>query len=610
MIKRPWGQRILVPRFRRGRRTSLLLATGLCLGLVGGCTAMPTGGGVHVVGAAAVGGPGINVPVHGPTVGDSPLDIVQSFGAANIDTEEAYAKTKEFLVDPNSWKPDGSVLVVDRSNETQQVDPATTSKEVTTVTLTDGVVGTIDQSGAFRPAQAGVRKSFTYSLEDTAAGWRILNGFPSSVVLTVDQVNDNYTLDYVYFLRPDGRMLVPTRVFLPAATSSVALANGLVTNLLNGPPEWLAPSVPVNTPPSAISAAPADAQLLSKVTITEGVATVNLSADVGTLLPAQREELAAQLTFTLSGVSLAPSGVRIEVAGQPLDKATPVEVASAFESRDPDAAPRTFYYVDAAGRTVDGQKNPIVGPAGNGGLTLIAPAIAPRESGNTGLLVAGAVAGPDSTQTLYAGPPQQLKLLRSGSTFTRPSWDSLLNLWTVEQSAKSPGQQVLEAIVSPNGSTVTTVADPELADDVILALKVSPDGTRVAVIAKSASTSQLLIGRISTDSANHVTIDQFRAVASGLTSATDCAWADAETVDIVVNGGVSAGSGSQIWVVDADGWSQTELAPLPPSVGTVASIAIASGQPLLIATVRKKVEEYVKPSWVDVAAGTNPAYPG
>jgi spore germination protein GerM len=588
---------------------------GLCVVLAAACTAMPTGGPVHAVGAgAAVGAPNINVPVRGPVPADTPRDIVDNFGAANTDYEEAYKVAKEFLADPNAWKPDGSVTVVSKVGETELVQPGNPSKDLTTVTVTDPLVGTIDQSGSFTPAQAASNVSFTYSLKDTSAGWRIVSGFRSSVVLTQDQVNQAYESGYVYFLRPDGQMLVPSRVFLPAANAG-ALANDLVTNLLNGPPESLAPTAPANTPPSVISAAPADAQLLSKVQITGGVATVNLSADVGTLARTQRDELAAQLTFTLRDPALAPNGVRIQVAGQPLDKSTPVQFASTFSSRDPDAAPHTFYYADELGRTVDAQGDPVAGDAGNGSLALIAPAIAPRVSGSTGQLIAGAVAvtatgnaQAATSETLYAGQPLQLKPLRTGGTFTRPSWDSLLNLWTVEQPAKSAGQQVLEAIVSPNGSTVTTVADPKLASDVILALKVSPDGTRVAVIAKSASTSQLLIGRISTDAANKVTIDQFRAVAGDLTSATDCAWADAETVDVLVNGSTTAGLDSQIWSVDADGWSETQHAAPP---GTVSSIAVAPGQPLVIALAGDKtIDEYESTSWVEIGSGTNPAYPG
>jgi hypothetical protein len=139
-------------------------------------------------------------------------------------------------------------------------------------------------------------------------------------------------------------------------------------------------------------------------------------------------------------------------------------------------------------------------------------------------------------------------------------------------------------------------------------LKVSPDGTRVAVIAKSASTSQLLIGRISTDSANKVTIDQFRAVAGDLTAATDCAWADAETVDVLVGGGTAPGATSAIWAVDADGWSEVQHAAPP---GTVSSIAIAPGQPLVIGLAGDRtIDQYETTSWVEIAAGTNPAYPG
>ena len=71
------------------------------------------------------------------------------------------------------------------------------------------------------------------------------------------------------------------------------------------------------------------------------------------------------------------------------------------------------------------------------------------------------VQGDDGTESLYAGSLLAPKKLLTGSNFTTPSWDSLGNLWTVEQQQSSSAPRVR---IAPSGKATLpgTVAAPDL----------------------------------------------------------------------------------------------------------------------------------------------------
>ena len=175
-----------------------------------------------------------------------------------------------------------------------------------------------------------------------------------------------------------------------------------------------------------------------------------------------------------------------------------------------------------------------------------------RATDAAGQLIAGVVQGDNGTQTLYAGPLLAPKKLLTGYNFTTPSWDSLGNLWTVQQQQSSSAPRVR---IAPSGkATLPAVAAPDLANKVIGELKVSRDGTRVAVLAVSTNVSQVLVGAVSKDGTS---IENFYPVAPSLTSVTDFVWASSTKLDILdtVPNSNEPGTTSQLWSVDVDGWA-------------------------------------------------------
>jgi hypothetical protein len=573
--------------------------------LMSACTAVPTSGPVHAgQQQAPVVVPRVGIQARPPVPGSPPDEIVSGFRFANSDTSGALGVAKSYLVDGASWQPAGVTVVADTG--APPTDTAAGADAVT-VKVVDTQVGQIAPDGTYEPSPAGPPIQYSYQLtkdpkED--GQWRITNA-PPYLVLTVSQIESSYQQGYVYFLRPDEQMLVPVRVFLPVTSDQ--FADALLTTLLHGPPAWLNQAVTTALPPSSGTTTPEPSQV-------NGVTTIDLPRTVANLSAAQRNAIDAQISYTLSNTDTPQQNfgdLRILAGGQPLvsNPQLALQTAANWPAFDPDGLKFDFYYSDVDHLTHDHLGRLVPGDTGVLGVTdLLAPVVAPRSpAGGTGVLIAGVVQDSPSSESLYAGPLAAPKKLLSGSAFTTPSWDSLGNLWTVEQLTSSSAPEVR---IAPSGTATLPgpVTAPDLKNLVIKELKVSRDGTRVAVLAVSTNVSQVLVGAVSKDG---TTIPKFYPVAPSLTSVTDFAWASSTKLDILgtVPNSSEPGTSSSLWSVDIDGW-----APDGPTLENVPSTAIAvaaaPGQPLVIGTSSNQIEEDLNGKWQFVANGSSPQYPG
>jgi hypothetical protein len=570
---------------------------------VSACTAVPASGPVHAGEQTAQGQPRIGVAARPPVPGDLPVGIVSGFRFANSAFGSANGVAKAYLADGASWQPNQGVVVVADAGASLTTK---TVGDVATVTATDTQVGAIAADGTFKPSPAGDQIQYGYQLTNDSkekGQWRIVNA-PPYLVLTVTQVEHSYQTGYVYFLRPDLQMLVPVRVFLPV--SSDKLAGALLTTLLHPPPNWLSGAVTTAFPPGTVAPEPAQDKL--------GITTVDLSLSVANLPAARRSAIAAQLSYTLSNPATPLQNygqLRITAGGQPLiSSQRPLQTAADWSRWDADKLKLGFYYSDVDHLTRDHLMDLVPGDTGLRAATrLSAPVVAPHvDSSGSPDLIAGVVQGPANTESLYAGPLRDPKQLLSGSSFTTPSWDSLGNLWTVQQERSSSAPEVR---IAPTGRATLPgpVAAPELANKVIKDLKVSRDGTRVAVLAVSTNLTQVLVGAVASDGTS---IGHFYPVAPGLTSVLDFVWASSTQLDILISGPTGGGgtASSALWTVDVDGW--------PPSLAeqsvltTATSVAAAPLQPVVVGTANSQIEEFQQNNntWQFIDAGTSPRYPG
>ena len=382
------------------------------------------------------------------------------------------------------------------------------------------------------------------------------------------------------------------------------LAQALLTTLLHGPPVWLKPAV---TTALLGGTAPGPTQV-------NGVTTVDLPRGATTLSASQRNAMAAQITYTLSNPATPAQNfgeLKILSGGQPLINSPQLalQTAANWKTFDPDALSVNFYYSDSSHQTRDHLGRLIAGDTGELDITpLLAPAVAPRASTDAAnQLIAGVVQGQNGTESLYAGSLLAPKQLLTGATFTTPSWDSLGNLWTVQQQQSSSAPRVL---IAPSGkATLPPVALPsDLTKSVIEELKVSRDGTRIAVLAQSTNVSQVLVGAVAKDGTSIV---NFYPVAPTLTSVTDFVWASSTKLDILdtVPNTNEPGTTSQLWSVGVDGWAPS-LTQATEFSSNAVSIAVAPRQPLVVATSLDQIEQYNNGQWQFIGNGSAPHYPG
>ena len=167
---------------------------------------------------------------------------------------------------------------------------------------------------------------------------------------------------------------------------------------------------------------------------------------------------------------------------------------------------------------------PVPGPAGRGSFKAVSVAVSTDEKA-----MAVVTSPARGRQTLYVGGPGGLRRTVTGSSLTRPAWAGTEEVWTVRN-----GDEVL--LVTLDGQT-TRVDVPDLGSlGTIRALRLSRDGTRVAVVAGPPGRERLWIGVVVREN-GAVQIDVLRPLDIGESPVSDVSWADSLNVVALVRDG-------------------------------------------------------------------------
>ncbi|HEY2280866.1 MAG TPA: GerMN domain-containing protein, partial [Streptosporangiaceae bacterium] len=310
---------------------------------VAGCVGMPNSGSPGTVGATpqdtTQDSDFIGAIPAGPQKGWSPTDIVQGFLNASISYPVYKDIAREYLASPSGkqqpWAPTWSVKVVDHVNVPPDADYSQ-NRRTATVDVTGQVQASFDGSGQYVGAQKGgsggqqagagspaANQKFT--LAKVNGEWRITNAPEFSFrMLTQPDFAKVYRAQDLYFFDPTEQVLVPDAVFVPAGTSPNSLVANLVNALLNPPqPQWLLPAGSQTSP--AVTAFPAHTKLYN-VMVDGSTATVDLRGAAAGATSAQRQLMATQLVWTLTGQTPSPpnvqsppniQAVQMEINGKP-----------------------------------------------------------------------------------------------------------------------------------------------------------------------------------------------------------------------------------------------------------------------------------------------------
>ena len=548
-----------------------------------------------------------------PRAGDQPDDVIRGFIAASADFQRDHETARLYLAPEASerWNPDAGTTIyrVTGAGGVSTVATAPAGSEAGVV-LAGEILARIDDRGQYRRSVPGEALAATFGLRKVSGQWRI-NALPDGLALTPREVSETYGQLDLYFLDPERRVVVPDPVFVPTLPG---VPTALVRRLLAGPSAALAPAV--------ASAVPAGTGLaVTSVVVTDGVADVVLDSVALTADPEGREQLAAQLVWTLTQL---PEIQSVRISADETDIGTPdadgLHTRESYRSYDPAALTGTIAaYVHregSLGTLSQGRFTPVPGIFGSGQAPVRRAAVSLDRSRIAGLNASG-------TAVLEArtGADAPLATRFLGQDLAPPAWGVGPLLWVVERGA-DPGVWVVPAESEPVRVTL-----PDLGGAKVVAARPSRDGTRIALalddpdvppsplVAPAPTVAGPPVGGVVGDrlvtgvlrrgaSRADLTVEGLHEPAPELVGITDLSWSDATEVAVL---GSLEGAPAQPLTISVDGSVVRSLGVRPG----LTSITAAPGQrPLFGGTAEGVIVALTGGRWVPAGLGTEPAYPG
>jgi Lipoprotein LpqB beta-propeller domain/Sporulation and spore germination len=565
-MSRPGTLRTVVPL------VILLLALSACSTVP---TSSPT---VRITQAAVRPSEHVGIEPLSPERGATPEEIVRGFIDAAASSVPGHPVARQHLAPgpARTWSDEAGITVI-------SPDYAIVTTDAGTVQVTANLVGSVDARGVFAVAAPGV---FTreFTLKQVNGQWRITDP-PDGLVILQPDFERLYDARNAYFLDPTGQRVVPDPRYLITGEAQPTV---LVERLLNGPSAGLAAGV--RNPLTGVT-------LRRTVAVSGQSAIVDLTG-LGTDPAPVLSEVCAQLVWTLAQVRIRT--VEILVDGEPvrIDGVPAQQTVDDWASFDPDALP-----VDAVGHYLAGgalhtvtKGAPTPGPAGTGGYGLSSAAVwADARTGALAFLAGVRVA--DGRASLLAGPyGGDLAEVLSGSALTVPTVAATrAEAWVVRDGA--------EVVRVPSGGSpqaVNAATLPGLGRT--MALKLSPDGVRAAVVVDGPEGPTLYVGTVVRAEDGGVALRDLRQVAPSLSRVVDVTWRDSG--ELLVLAGDAGQDRIVPYEVGVDGWGLTSvptsgLPSQPTSIG-----AAPSRQPLVSAG--GTIWQLAGGTWVTLVRGAEP----
>lgn len=533
----------------------LIGAVALAVGL-SACAGVPRSSAPEVIERLPVGAP--KQPAIHPFKGESARDIVTNFLRANAIDPNQHSSARQFLTAAaaNRWSDTTATIVDDET-----INVFRPSKPQ--VVVTGRVVGNLDSNGIYKPSLqrtgvGGPRVRYVYRITKVHNQFRI-SAPVKGLLLTLAQFQQAYQRRALYFFDLSNRYLVPDPRW--SALSGVSLASWLVSELAAGPAPGLQ---------SAVSGDSVPAQAGAQRRFIQGTSPMKIEITGSSQLDgASRDRLAAQIGTTLND---AMPGQVFEIT----DGGTPLRIpaaendqfdASTFLSDlGPTAPPPTVFYlrhgrvVNSKGRLLPGRIN----ARRQGHLT----SVAVGQPSPTAQLDFAAVAGRrllvgTGSSGLY---PTSLHGDLSRPAFA-PGMDEVWvgdggKLYRVVGSAGVPGRR----------PRVYPVPIPSLGPGRrIVAVRLSPEGSRIAlIIGTKGSNNALYVGAV-VRSAGDVGVDLPAApISPAGVSVDDVAWL--EPLALIGIGDLTFNHDPAIFNTNVDGsaWNNDSIGNLPSQPDSIS----------------------------------------
>jgi Lipoprotein LpqB beta-propeller domain/Sporulation and spore germination len=613
-------------RLRSARPAALLVAAVLVV-LVTGCATAPSGGAPQRLEGQSGQQQAYVQPLPPPAPRPyswSATDVVLAFLAASANFELDPSAARRYLAPhvPLPWdavpgQPPVVTVVNTHFLSTQIMGQHLTGGLPTeTVTVRGERLASLSSRGDYL-YQPGT-ESYTFQLGDYNGTWLIQQLPPSEpgqnqLLVTQPAFEEVFQPRNLYLFGPQSgeseNYLVPDPVFVPldaAATDATSLATELVQGLLvvpNSQATWLSTATYTAFPEGTTLAQ-------HGVTISNMTARVSLEVP-GASTPAELSQMYAELYETLTSsaysVPAIVHNVQLVVNGKREDVGKGSAFVPAVGSTSASADVDSLYYA-----TPD-QVDDLI-PAGTPGTAakVMTPDVLSLRSAITAIAVspgknpelAVAVRDLNGCEVFVGRAGQATKftswpMTTTGGACRSLSWDSLGDLWMVVGSDIWVSQQNHDPVQvdPPTNEQITRV----------LALRVAPDGVRVALLVATKHGNKMLLAAV-TYSTGNVGFESGRPVGTDVANPTAISWYKPDYL--------LALAGSKLYQVPLTGGTSQFLTPVPG--GTVA-ISAAESNALAVRTAAGQIYTSLTPGdgWTPGIPGASvpgaeagPDYPG
>lgn len=482
----------------------------------------------------------------GPSTGATQEEIVLGFLNAGTGPQNDYEVAKSYLSANfvSDWDPNNEVLI-------QDGNPRVTLSLDDSATVVVPIAAKVNERGQYQAMPAGSTETVRIKMRMESGQWRITSA-PNLITIirpVFDVVFKAYAL---YFFDNQQRQLVPDVRWFPSRAST---STRLVSALLGGPSDWLAPAVK--------SAIPAGTKLsLSTVTVADGIATVDLSSKALEANSNERRMMQVQIRETLIQLNSVYS-VNVTVQRSALESNAWNFPTVQNQINNPIA----LYNDELVHMDVASSK-----PIG-GSKALLSQVKASDFATNQEEKVVLLANKNGIFQTALGKVVQEPKELVKGTGFLSPVLDAEGYSWIVP---KSGNRQIM--VFNPEGKRIA-FSSGWLGELDRRSFSISSEGSRIVVSAGTKENSRVYVAAVIRDEKGNPTGFGIPILPAGRTGAQSVTWLDnirigllsevtegfASPVVLMVGGGarslpavrdgvqiVGSGSPASIFVLDSD----------------------------------------------------------
>jgi hypothetical protein len=540
------------------KRSVAALVAAVALLLVG-CTGIPSSSAPQTVDALNAGGSSDSPSVVPPLNAD-PRTIVDTFLRANAVDPERHSAARSFLTPAarNGWSDAAATIV-----STDSLSVGTYDAKKHTLRAQGRVLGQLNADGIYTPSkqaegEGGPLVPFDFHFSKVNGQYRIDTPPRNGLLLTDEQFQDTYKQRVLYFFDGAEKYLVPDLRW-SALTDRTQLASWLLGKLVS-------PSAPRPELQNAVNndtlPAQADARNL---TVRLGSPTRIEIPGSSRLAGGVRNRMAAQVATTLSDVlsghtiTVTDGGVPVDIPAVGGDQFSASDFARAAGPTAPD--PAVFYLLNGQVRSEDGK--PLTGAVSDGRYFFTSLAVAqPHSSGP--MLVAG-VQGVGTRARLWVGTQAGLRATTVHSDLSRPAFaPGRAEVWI------GAGSSLVRVTTDGLVSKAYVVPIPAVGGGRVVAVRISPEGSRIAMVVSGvkASSAQLYVGSI-VRGPGQVRVDTLETISPEGVVVKDVAWLD--SLKLFAIGSIESTGDPRTFESGVDGteWTNHSIENLPVSPDSV-----------------------------------------